>query len=140
MTLKIRQIPAEGIAYEAEALPAAIDLVEDFVDPDKPVIVKGTLQRVDDFILARLDVTYTMDMICARCLDTVNRPVPVALEFDISFDPGDEFIDIGMKVREELLIIQPVRVLCKEDCQGICPDCGAYLNEESCECRKRIKE
>ncbi len=140
MKLKIREITRAGIAFEDQAMPARIDLVEDFIDGEKPIVVKGHLQQVDAFIIAKLDVSYTQDTICARCLDNVNRRVSVALEFDIQYDPGDEFVDIGEKVREELLIAQPARVLCKEDCQGICPDCGVYLNEESCDCRKRIKE
>ena len=37
-------------------------------------------------------------------------------------------------VRNELLINWPIRVLCKDDCKGICSRCGANLNVTACNC------
>lgn len=134
MKVKVREITRSGMSYEDHALPAAIELVEDFIDQEKEVFVRGYLERVDDFILVKLEVTCTIDTICARCLDNINKEITIALEFDTEFRPGDEVLDIGARVREELLMVPHERVLCKEDCKGICPGCGSYLNEEKCEC------
>ena len=43
-------------------------------------------------------------------------------------------LDVEQLVHNEILIHWPLRVLCKEDCRGICPKCGKDLNEGSCEC------
>lgn len=86
---------------------------------------------------------------CARCL----KPVERALEFSYSEafrrpdqDPlddegvresvfeGDE-IDLSEGFREQLLLALPMRQLCREDCRGLCPICGADLNEGDCGCR-----
>ena len=43
-------------------------------------------------------------------------------------------LDVEQLVHNEILIHWPLRVLCKENCRGICPKCGKDLNEGSCEC------
>ena len=136
MKVKIRDVPRSGMDYEAEVLPPGIELQEEPFDLEKEILLRGRLERVDNFILARIQVSYTIDTICARCLDNINKTLDVFLEFDMEFQPGDEYVDLGARVREELLMQPHARVLCQESCRGICLGCGAYLNEESCECQK----
>lgn len=45
-----------------------------------------------------------------------------------------DVVDIAREVRESLVLSLPMRVLCREDCQGLCPNCGRDLNEGSCAC------
>ncbi|MBF0569874.1 MAG: DUF177 domain-containing protein [Candidatus Omnitrophica bacterium] len=137
MRIKIREIVGDGLDIIEQVMPADLDLSEDFLNLEKPVRVEGHLERVDEFVLARLKVTYSADMVCSRCLDSVEGDVSVDLEFEIEFRKGDEFIDLGSRVREEILISYAPHVLCKEDCKGICQGCGAYLNTEECECPKQ---
>jgi len=54
------------------------------------------------------------------------------LEFAV-YD-GDE-VDLTPLVQEQVLLALPTRPLCKEDCRGLCPQCGINLNEHQCECR-----
>ena len=140
MKVKIREIARSGMDYDDQATPAELDLLEDYIDAESPVLVSGRLQRVDAFILAKLRVAYSVDTICARCLDPINAEKTMDVELEMGFNPGDEFVDLGSYIREELLIDRRPRMLCREDCRGICPGCGAYLNEEACECDQRIKE
>ena len=81
-----------------------------------------------------------MDMVCARCLDPIDGDVSFDFEADLPFKMGDKYVDIGERVREEILTRYVPRVLCQEDCQGICQGCGAYLNTEKCECDNKKKE
>ena len=46
---------------------------------------------------------------------------------------GDE-LDVEELVRNELIVQWPIRVLCKDDCKGICSRCGANLNIQTCDC------
>jgi uncharacterized protein len=46
-----------------------------------------------------------------------------------------EVIEVDRLVAEQIFLALPVKVLCSEDCKGICPGCGANLNEEACRCR-----
>ena len=45
-----------------------------------------------------------------------------------------DYIDVDEFLREEAILLIPVKRLCKEDCKGICPECGAMLNKETCSC------
>ena len=49
-------------------------------------------------------------------------------------DPASRDLDLRPAIREEWLIAQPRFVLCREDCQGLCPKCGADLNDGQCSC------
>lgn len=46
----------------------------------------------------------------------------------------DNFIDIDADIVEELALMFPTSILCREDCAGICPGCGENLNEQPCRC------
>jgi uncharacterized protein len=136
MKIKVREIVSGGLEYEDQVKPGDIGLTEEFIDLEKPLRIKGRLERVNEFVLVNLDVIYTADIVCARCLEVKHGEVTGHYEFDIEFKPGDEFINLGERIREEVLLGHPTRTLCREDCKGICPDCGAYLNEEECQCQK----
>jgi uncharacterized protein len=58
------------------------------------------------------------------------EPDEIVCEF---FD--GEVIEVDQLVAEQIFLALPVKVLCSEDCKGICPGCGANLNEEACRCR-----
>ena len=58
-------------------------------------------------------------------------------DLDRSTLVGDE-VDLGGVLREELLLAMPTKVVCKEDCKGICGGCGAELNHEECTCEPEI--
>jgi uncharacterized protein len=45
-----------------------------------------------------------------------------------------EAIDVDEIVKEQILLAVPTRMLCREDCKGICPECGADKNTGECNC------
>ncbi|MDX1659670.1 MAG: DUF177 domain-containing protein [Nitriliruptorales bacterium] len=106
------------------------------------------LDSVVDGILVRGRVVFTVGRPCARCLAMQHREhvVEVAelfadprrLEEDDEPDPGYEItddltaIDLSTMIRDAVLMDLPMRVLCREDCQGLCPVCGADRNEVDC--------
>jgi uncharacterized protein len=55
-------------------------------------------------------------------------------EMDVGYYSDDE-IDIKDIVREQMLLVVPIKQLCSSDCKGLCPDCGKDLNTGSCGCR-----
>lgn len=52
----------------------------------------------------------------------------------------DEYIDMSGDFRESLLLELPTKVVCSEDCKGLCPQCGQDLNEEKCNCCSEPEE
>jgi uncharacterized protein len=84
---------------------------------------------------------------CRRCLADVAQPVDVDLNVLFSedpdaaddpsvypLDPAAPTIDLAAAIREELALAIPPYLLCREDCAGLCPRCGADLNAGSCHC------
>ena len=85
---------------------------------------------------------------CDRCLTDVEITILVTLseEFDIlddqiSYDEeegvspvSENILDVDYLVKNEILYHWPSKVLCREDCKGICPVCGKNRNIEDCTC------
>jgi uncharacterized protein len=97
---------------------------------------------------------------CDRCLaqfslpvsgpfDLVYEPVGAASgEDDLALSENDagvgyyekEGLDLADVVRERLYLLLPMSRLCRPECKGICPECGANRNESSCGCAARITD
>lgn len=108
------------------------------------------LEAVVEGILVRGTIGADLQLPCSRCL----VPQDVHVDSDVAElfvdpakreddgededDPGYELIDgrtaidLSVMVRDALLIDLPVRVLCREDCQGLCEVCGADRNAGDC--------
>jgi uncharacterized protein len=55
-------------------------------------------------------------------------------ELDMDFYTGDE-LDIQTLINEQIVLALPMKPLCREECRGLCPECGTNFNIASCECR-----
>jgi len=99
----------------------------------------------------RINGKVTLDIVipCGRCLEDVKeefaldfeRNVDMALsesERNAALDEHDYIdgyeLDVDKRVYGEILMNWPMQVLCKEDCKGLCPSCGANLNLTTCDC------
>jgi DUF177 domain-containing protein len=56
-----------------------------------------------------------------------------AEDLEFSLYEGEE-VNLTPLIREQMLLALPTRPLCREDCRGLCPRCGANLNERDCGC------
>lgn len=94
-------------------------------------------------------VSFSIESPCSRCLETVKLDLEPDIRLVLS--PSDkiqdeedeshetytgEEIDIGDYLRERIALSLPVKVVCSEECRGLCPSCGINLNKETCGCRK----
>jgi uncharacterized protein len=98
----------------------------------------------------------SIELTCSRCLD--NYELAVDEPFDVLYlphtpaGPGEErvvedddlstafyednVIDLGQLMQEQCYLAVPMKPLCKEECLGLCPECGTNFNIASCECRQ----
>ena len=118
---------------------------------DGPVQVKGQLQTTGQGeYLWRGHIHGTVRGECRRCLTEVLDPLDVEVDAamfstdpeaadDADFYPLPErasAVDVSEVVREELaLAVRSQLLLCREDCAGLCPRCGADLNAGPCQCQ-----
>jgi len=54
-------------------------------------------------------------------------------DLSLSFYSGDE-VDLAPLVGEQAILALPTRAVCREDCKGLCPTCGANRNTDPCSC------
>ena len=93
------------------------------------------------------NITVTLADTCARCLEDVEVEVPVSFVYTVVKPDGyheqdddepifmDGFnLDCPALINNELLMSLPMKVLCREDCKGLCPVCGTNLNHGKCGC------
>lgn len=94
----------------------------------------------------------TVDIPCDRCLKPVKRYIAIA--FDREFQCGEAkgaesdeqnvyivdkvFLDIDKIVFDEILIQWPMKIVCSQDCRGICLKCGQDLNVSDCGCDRVV--
>ena len=126
-------------AVRVEYNPKEMDL--EFVDLTylQPVLLEGAVEKIQDTLTVRGHLTSQQQRTCARCLKHVDTPLnqPLELIYDIK---GKTEVDALEDIREILILDHPIRFLCQENCKGLCPFCGADLNEGSCDCSKRGSE
>lgn len=86
---------------------------------------------------------------CNRCLENVKTEFNVKFLKDLDFNQNSEDrikeldetnyiteynLDVDLLIYDEILIDFPMKVLCDEDCKGLCKVCGTNLNVKSCDC------
>ncbi len=128
------------ILYEASRL--ALD--EDFTVYDLSGAVHFT--RTHEGLLGQGRIQADVECECVRCLTTTKQPVVAEFQELWYYPPEkapedaewiiaeDANLDLAPLVRENFLLGIPIQVLCREDCKGLCPQCGKDLNEGPCGC------
>ncbi|MBR3569785.1 MAG: DUF177 domain-containing protein [Oscillibacter sp.] len=112
----------------------------------RPVEVEGTVRNRADALELEMTVSATLDAVCDRC--GKRFPLPKTTEFRCllaesaeDYD-NDEIVllqdgkaDVGELARAAFVLDMDAKTLCSEDCKGLCPRCGANLNEGPCSCK-----
>jgi len=103
------------------------------------VKITGVVEDVGRCFVIRGRIECQKSFICDRCLTQATENQ--VHEFDEEFDKAEaveDLIDVTELLRDILLAGQPMKNLCKADCKGLCPECGANLNDGECGCDKFI--
>jgi uncharacterized protein len=101
---------------------------------DQDLTLNFTLSDCEGEILLTGLISGTIGFECSRCLEASS--VPVNIKICESFPSTSEVIDIEAEVRELLILELPEKPLCRQDCKGLCPECGCNRNMKDCGCGK----
>lgn len=124
-----------------------IDVAED-LRLAEPISGEVRLSRTGRSILVRAHLTTAIEGSCSRCLTTVVAPIEVDVEEEalpsIDIDSGQPIdldderdalridghheLDLAEPVREAISLAEPITLLCRPDCRGLCLTCGIDLN------------
>jgi len=164
MEFKILELEREPVEFELELRPGAIGFGEEaeqvgnLATSGRAEVIhehRGPKEIVADVRLkGRFSGTFQVP--CARCIESVE--IPLSAEFDLIFRPIGADADAPERsitaseteigyyqkdsllledvLREQVLLSLPVRTLCKPDCKGLCPHCGANRNTQPCSCEE----
>ena len=139
------------VAFELEDVWGEDHWNGDTISYVRPVSFSGTYMLADETVIVRGIARAVIQSPCARCLKPTETNIEA--EFDEAFirDTGEEreadddqymysghVLELDEAVRTALLLEMPSRVLCKEDCLGLCDQCGADLNINACSCQKDL--
>mgnify|MGYP000910273003 CR=1 FL=1 len=115
----------------------------DVVEFLQPVKIEGTLKNENEFFILEAKGDAEVMLQCDRCLAPVKKHLCFKIKERFAHTgksneetetfSGDQ-IDLTDFVRRGIIGALPMKVLCSEDCKGLCPVCGKNLNEGVCEC------
>ena len=144
MIVEIAKIPDEGQRLKGVEPVEILDL-----PPNAPVRVEGpirydfTVEHLGGELIVRGRLAARAVYACARC----NRPCTTEVEdpgFACSYDLQEgpvpwaekgESVDLTPDIREATILTLPAYPVCRPECLGLCPRCGADLNKGRCNCK-----
>ncbi|MBR5121887.1 MAG: DUF177 domain-containing protein [Oscillospiraceae bacterium] len=109
-----------------------------------PLSLRGSVCNRAGVVSLNYTVSATISHICDRCLNEFNREYSLELEHILvrsTSSQNDEYVvcqddtlDLNELAITDLLISMPTKILCDENCKGLCVGCGANLNVSPCKC------
>lgn len=117
-------------------------------DADKsfstPIAVKGIVENRAGVVTIKYCCGFSMLLTCDRCLKQFNREYNYDFEHILVQNSNtnnddyivckDNILDLNELAISDLLLQLPTKILCREDCRGLCYVCGQDLNEGECNC------
>jgi len=144
---------SEGIhEYRFEAESSKIGLDERFSGTIK---IEATLDKSNRQVFLDAKIQAEGSFFCDRCLDNFHQELNTAYSMvyvqgarstiDLNkeeeiqvFTADTNYIDLDDDVRQYILLTIPQKLLCRDDCQGFCPTCGANKNIANCTCDAQV--
>ena len=128
---------------------------DDYVFEEAPKVVARIFEKArgrdenESYVALGIEVTGKYGCLCGRCAQELTKDLCVSAEYGITrklSEDADEYVeapegllDVGELARTLFYLELPQRVLCKDDCKGLCPVCGTDLNLSTCSC-KQVKK
>ncbi len=133
LKVRLSEIPDAGLILSEKLDPVEMRLDTPELTFIDRMEVTATFEKNRDTVLVRVTAVGRQQMVCGRCLVLYDQPYDG--EFDLGYSVKDQLdLDVTDDVRQEILLSYPVRFLCREECRGLCPRCGANLNQGPCGC------
>ena len=111
----------------------------------RPVRICATVRNRAGVVTLRYRTEFVLRLLCDRCLDEFERPYQFAFEHllatrlmntdnDDYLVLPDGVLDLEQLALDDILLSLPTKMLCREDCRGLCEHCGQNLNHGACKC------
>lgn len=154
MFLDTKELAIRKLRIRKSYAPGSVDYHSNEFRQAEPLEVSATAELIEGQIRVTGELHTRLEMVCARCLEPVTEEVN--REFDLFYRPmatiskDEEFhlklvdteiaffegegLFLADVLAEQVNLALPMKVICRSDCRGLCPHCGANLNNEECRC------
>ena len=152
--LDVKELAVRKLRLRKSFAPGSIDYQSSEIKQVAPLEVTATAELLEGQIRIEGQLDTRIEMVCARCLEPVVEEVSRSFDLfyaplpkeakpredrlkdddtEIAFYQGDGLF-LADVLREQVLLALPLKAICRSDCRGMCPNCGANLNHEECRC------
>lgn len=156
MKIIVSQIPDEGIEIHGVETAKGLGITPQDLMLDDDITVDAFVRRQGRVFFVDGSIRTALHLVCSRCAGEFTYPVKNGFycqqephyrfeggtdavlhreDMDIDHYAGDE-VELNDIFREQVLLAIPMHPLCKENCMGLCPQCGQNLNTKNCDCRE----
>lgn len=155
MRIDVRELESGPLRMSGEIPQQELNLDPNDLKVWGKIPVALTAEKAGREVRIRGQIQAEVVLLCSRCLEPIR--ISLTPQFDqfyqragsahlvgeialqekdteIAFFQGD-FIEVSDIVREQIVLAVPMKPMCREDCQGLCPFCGRNRNQEACDCR-----
>ena len=147
---KIIECPGESVSFST-----SVDLSDlrfgNCCPVSEPVLASGTVRNTAGVLMMKGMITTTIHGVCDRCANDFTRdeeiPLDVVLVTEMADEENeDEWVfplegdsaDLEDIVRTVFVLNMDSKLLCSDDCKGLCHRCGKNLNDGPCDCQKEL--
>jgi uncharacterized protein len=154
MFLDVKELAVRKLRIQKSYPAGTIDFHTGEFTQVEPLEVQATAELVNNEIRVSGRLHTRIELVCSRCLEAVQEEV--SRDFDLFYRPVNSIAreeelhlkqddtEIGFfegdglfladVLAEQVNLSIPMKVICRSDCRGLCPHCGANLNSEECRC------
>ena len=154
MRIELEKLDGKKGDFAHDYQPEELNPVDERVTLIEPAAVTGKIRLAGNEVFVNGHIETRVQVECDRCLKPVESLVNS--DFQLEYISGSEYessqvaelteaemsvsvfdgqaIDVDEIVKEQILLAVPTRLLCREDCKGICPQCGNDRNTGECSC------
>ena len=147
--MKIKFSELKSPKGQSKEVSYNVDLDNFYFDGDKiksleGITMSGKATYKDEIIILKAKLKGNLELVCSRCLDTFIYPIDIDIEERFTNNPdledeGIMFVDgdtinITEVIENCIISTLPIKRLCKEDCKGLCSQCGTNKNIKECQC------
>jgi uncharacterized protein len=101
-----------------------------------PILVELFIEKVRNKIIISGDVSTSCEFVCSRCLSEYKKEIVAKITRTEKYEKN-KVIDFADDVLEAIILLLPMKYLCKENCLGLCPHCGENRNLGNCKCNNK---
>jgi uncharacterized protein len=154
MRIELAKLEGSKGAFAHVYQPDDLNPIDERIRLTEPAAVTGKIRLAGNEVFVNGQIDTRAQVECDRCLQPVE--LPVNADFALDYMSGSDYessqaaelteaelsvsvfdgkaIDVDEIVKEQILLAVPTRMLCREDCKGICPECGIDRNTGDCTC------